>query len=193
VFEGEVDRMTRTDAWFDQMYERHYRQILAYCLRRASRADADDAAAEVFAVAWRRRDDMPGGDRVLPWLYGVARRVLSHQRRGAGRRRRLAGRVAGLGEPPAPGPELVVVERHEYSQVRAAVGRLKPLDREVLLLAAWEGLSHRQIAEVLGCSQAAVDKRMVRAKARLAKQYQTLARFTTRRPPASAAGGGGSR
>ena len=75
---------------------------------------------------------------------------------------------------------------------RDAVGQLRISDREVLLLSAWEGLSHGQIAEVLGLSQAAIDKRLSRAKQRLAKKYQARTRFNMHRPPASAAGGGGS-
>ncbi len=181
--------MTRTDAWFDQLYERHYRAVLAYCVRRAARADADEAASETFAVAWRRRHDVPGGNRALPWLYGVARRVLSHQRRSAGRFRRLTEKVTAIHPPPPPRPDTVVVERQEYAQVRAAVAALPDNDREVLLLSAWDGLSHQEIAAVLGCSQAAVDKRLVRAKQRLARKYDTLT--NTHRPPASAAGGGG--
>lgn len=185
--------MTRNEAWFNRFYEQHYPQILAYCVRRAPRADADDAVSEVFAVAWRRRDDIPNRERALPWLLGTARRVLSHQRRGAHRARRLAERVTAMREPPAPTPDVVVVQRQEYARVREAVDKLRPGDREVLLLAAWEGLSHHQISEALGCSQAAVDKRLARAKQRLARQYETHTGLNTHRPPASAAGGGGSR
>lgn len=185
--------MARVDAAFDELYEQHRRHVLAYCLRRSSPADADDAVSEVFAVAWRRRADLPGGAQTLPWLYGVARRVLSHQRRSAQRAGRLARRVAGVHEPPSPTPDTVVVQRQEYSHVRQAVARLKPADREVLLLSAWEGLSHREIATVLGCSQAAVDKRLVRAKRRLARQYEVMSKLRTHRPPASATEGGASR
>lgn len=180
--------MTRTEAWFDRLYDQHYKEVLAYCARRASPSDADDATAEVFTVAWRRRDDIPGGDRSLPWLYGVARKVLSHQRRSSERFRRLTTRVATVQEPLPQAPDAVVVEREEYTQVRDAVRRLRPNDQEVILLSAWEGLSHGQIAAALGLSQAAVDKRLTRAKQRLAKQYEA----TMHRPPASAAGGGGS-
>ncbi len=181
--------MIRTNAWFDQLYRRHYGAVLAYCVRRTARADADEAAAETFAVAWRRRADVPAGDRALPWLYGVARRVLSHQRRSAARFRRLRAKVTALQPPPPPRPDTVVVERQEYARVRAAVAGLAPNDREVLLLSAWEGLSHAEIAAALGCSQAAVDKRLVRAKQRLARRYDGLSH--SHRPPASAAGGGG--
>jgi len=185
--------MTRADAWFDRLYERHHRQVLAYCLRRTSRSDVDDAVSETFAVAWRRRDEVPDVDRELPWLYGVARRVLSHQRRSSDRRRRLALRAEAIQDPPPPGPDTVVVQLAEYAQVRSAVAKLRPDDRDVLLLAAWEGLSHAEIGEVLDCSTDAATKRLARAKERLAKQYRTMTGTTTHRPPASAAEGGGSR
>ncbi len=48
--------------------------------------------AETFLVAWRRLDDVPAD--ALPWLYGVARRVLANERRSAGRRAALEQRVA---------------------------------------------------------------------------------------------------
>jgi len=184
--------MARTEAWFDRLYEEHYRHVLAYCARRTVPADADDAASEVFTVAWRRREDIPSGEGALPWLYGVTRNVLSHQRRSAQRFRRLTTRVAGVQDPLPSAPDAVVVQREEYAQVRDAVGQLRISDREVLLLSAWEGLSHGQIAEVLGLSQAAIDKRLSRAKQRLAKKYEARTRFNMHRPPASAAGGGGS-
>ncbi len=184
--------MTRMEPWFDVIVERHRPMILAYCLRRADPPDAHDATADVFAVAWRRRDDLPRGDETLAWLYGVARRVLAGQRRGAGRFHRLAQRAAERRPVPPPGPEEVVVQSAEHEQVRRALGHLKPADREVLRLAAWEGLNHAQIAQVLDCSTEAVHKRVSRAKVRLARAFTTLEPVTARVPPASARGGEGS-
>ena len=184
--------MTRSQKRFDRLYEHHLPAIRAYCHRRVGPGDAEDAAAEVFTVAWRRRDEIPGGDRELPWLYGVARKVLSQQRRSAARYLRLTNRVRSVRAAVPPLPEVVVIQRTEYEQVRDAVGRLRDGDREVLLLSAWEGLSHRQMAETLGCSTAAVDKRLTRAKQRLARRYEAQIAVRSHRPPASAAGGGGA-
>jgi RNA polymerase sigma-70 factor (ECF subfamily) len=183
--------MPRTEAWFDHLYRRHRRPVLAFCLRRTGPADAEDAVAEVFAIAWRRRRDVPRGDLTLPWLYGVARNVLSHQWRSANRRKRLADRVVALRPAPAPGPEQVIVDDEEHTRVRRAVARLRPLDREALLLAAWEGLSHAEIAAVLQCSVAAVDKRLQRAKVRLKREWETLDRSAIHPGPERAAGKGG--
>jgi RNA polymerase sigma-70 factor (ECF subfamily) len=67
-----------------------------------------------------------------------------------------------------------VVQRAEYDAVLEAASRLSSRDREVLNLAAWEGLPHREIADILGCSLAAVDQRLHRAKGRLARHYHAL-------------------
>jgi RNA polymerase sigma-70 factor (ECF subfamily) len=46
------------DARFTSMFERYYNEVLAYCARRGERSEAEDATAEVFAVAWRRIDEI---------------------------------------------------------------------------------------------------------------------------------------
>ena len=89
----------RADARFERIYDQYQRPVLAYCLRRASRDDAYEAANEVFTVAWNRFDDMPLGEATLPWLYGVARRVLSHKRRSATRFLRLSAKAASTRAP----------------------------------------------------------------------------------------------
>ncbi|MEE8330360.1 MAG: sigma-70 family RNA polymerase sigma factor [Acidimicrobiia bacterium] len=174
---------TWTDPGFERIYEQYHRPILGYCLRRTSREEAHEAANEVFTVAWRRFEDMPSGDGTLPWLYGVARRVLSHQRRSKTRFAMLTGKAATIVDPPPPGPEAVVVQRQEYETVWRAVARLRPDDREMLLLSAWEGLSHAEIAACTGHSLFAVDKRLARAKQRLKRQYDAIYATETNRPP----------
>jgi DNA-directed RNA polymerase specialized sigma24 family protein len=73
-----------------RLYALHGRPVLAYALRRtASAEDAADAVAETFLVALAP-PRLGSSDDALPWLYGVARRVLANQRRAAHRRVRLA-------------------------------------------------------------------------------------------------------
>jgi len=165
--------MSSRAAQFQKLYERHNRLVLAYCLRRISNAEAYDAASEVFAVAWRRLDDIPD-DKELAWLYGVARRVLSRKRRSANRFSRLVKQVQMQPQPTTIDVADEVLGDDRVSQVRAAIGMLKARDQEILRLAAWEGLSHRDIAEVLDISTSAVDQRLHRAKQRLAVAYEGL-------------------
>lgn len=150
----------------------------AYCARRVGAVDAADAVSQVFAVAWRRRDDVPEDDGAAPWLYGVARRILSHHWRSERRATRLVEKAGVQRHVDPPGPELAVVASAEHQLVRDAVMSLRSLDREVLLLSAWEGLTHSEIAEVLGATISAVEKRSARAKVRLADRYTSLAAET---------------
>lgn len=183
---GKGDGVDRApDAAFARLYEDHYHQVLGYCLRRTNRASAEDAAAEVFTIAWRKFAEIPAGDRALSWLYGVAYRVLSHQWRSTRRFRNLVNRLGGLRQDTVPGPEAQVVRRAQDRQVLNAASRLSEADQEILKLAGWEALPHDQIADVLGISVAAVAQRFSRAKKRLAKQYDRAAV----RPPDMQEGG----
>jgi len=82
----------RREQRFESLYRDHAPQVLGYLRRRTDRDDARDVAAEVFAVVWRRLDDVP--DPAVPWLLGVARRQLANDRRGRRRRDALILRVA---------------------------------------------------------------------------------------------------
>lgn len=128
-----------------------------YALRRSDRDTAQDVVAETFAVAWRRLDAVPRDP--LPWLYAVARRVLANQRRSTARREALktalARSTAGFAAPVD----------HDLAD---ALRRLPSGDRELLTLVAWEGLSPREAAAALGCSDTACRLRLHRARRRLA-------------------------
>src|ERR1700683_2909135 len=76
---------------FERFYYAHYDRVAAYLLSRAGRDHAQDALARTFEVAWRRYADIP--EPALPWLLGVARRVLAEQRRADGRRDALIERI----------------------------------------------------------------------------------------------------
>ena len=143
------DKSIETDAAYRALYEAHYRDVLAYCRRRSNATDAQDAAAEVFTIAWRRRHEMPTGSEARPWLYGVAYRVLSHQYRSRQRRSRLTGRLSSLRTPPLQSPETQVVQHRDFELVRSAAARLTPLDQEVLRLVMWEELSHEEVAAMI--------------------------------------------
>lgn len=165
------DRVEREER-FRALYRNHYRLVYMYFRRRTDIERAKDGTADTFLTAWRRLDDVPPGDRALPWLYGTARRVLANQWRGRRRSYRLQEKLIGLGADEDQGPEASLVPSAEVQWVRDAMRRLKKHDREVILLAEWEGLSHGEIAAVIGCSAHAVDQRMYRARRRLAEELR---------------------
>jgi RNA polymerase sigma-70 factor (ECF subfamily) len=142
--------------------------VLAYALRRADRSTAEDVVAETFAIAWRRMDDVP--DPPLPWLLGVARRVLANLQRGERRRRALVER---LRREPAAAAQ---VPPGDDGRVAAALAALAERDREALLLHAWEGLDNAAASTVMGCSAAAFAVRLHRARERFARALAELDR-----------------
>src|SRR5918911_2462418 len=145
---------------FEALYDRCAAAVLSYCLRRTSPELAEDAFAETFAVAWRRRDAVPA--EPLPWLYGVARKVIANQRRSARRQAAVARRL--VERTPMPSAE----DAPESSRrVVAALSELRETDRELLLLVAWEGLKPAAAAHVLGITPARCRLRLHRARRRL--------------------------
>jgi RNA polymerase sigma-70 factor, ECF subfamily len=155
---------------FERCFRAHYADLLAFAIRRlAGRDAAEDAVAETFAVAWRRRDRIP--DPALPWLYAVALRVIANQYRTNRRRRSLDTRLAheaGAGGG-GPDPAESLSRRDAFA---TAFARLGEDEREVLRLTAWDGLGPRDAARVLGCSAGAYRVRLHRARRKLAKQLQ---------------------
>ncbi|MFH8468583.1 RNA polymerase sigma factor [Streptomyces sp. NPDC017991] len=166
----------------ERLFRPTYRRVMAYCLRRTGDAAAHDAVAEVYAVAWRRRRQLPDDDEeAVLWLLGIARRVLANQERGRRRWARLLSRVTELRVA-----ELRMTERSDAGPphggdtgevgdaLSAALARLPAGDRELLRLAYWDDLSRSGLASVLGISVGAVDTRMHRARQRL-KQHLAAA------------------
>ena len=171
----EIGRDSRVDSRFDSLYRAHHRDVLAYFIRRElPRSDAEDAAADVFTVAWRRFDQIPDGDQAVEWLYGVAHKVLSNHRRSWRRALRLDRRLGGLARSSPGTPELQVVRSVEDQMLIGALNQLRFSDREILRLATWEKMPHSSIGELLGITQAAVDQRISRARRRLAKELELI-------------------
>lgn len=152
---------------FEALFQEHAAKVQAYCLRRAPVEDARDAAAEVFAVAWSKRRQLPEDEKILPWLYGIAARVLANQRRASRRKSAFLRRFLGVSERSLSGPEEQVLFNAETQEVLDALQRLGPSDREIVMLIAWEELTRDQAAVVLGCSPEAAKKRYQRATRRL--------------------------
>jgi RNA polymerase sigma-70 factor (ECF subfamily) len=154
----DATRRARFEAVFDEVYE----PLQRYLRRRCPTAEVDDVLSEVLTTLWRRLDDVPAG-AALPWSYGVARRTLANHRRGAGRRLRLAHRLAARAEDAPANAWTSAAD----VVLAGALERLGELDREVLRLWAWEQLEPREIAVALGSTPGAVSTRLGRVRDRL--------------------------
>ncbi len=131
--------------------------IRAYARRRGS-LDADALAAEVMTIAWRRLADVPEDDP-RPWLYATARNLLLAESRKASTERRHRHELV----EPETAPETF---EHD-PQLAAALNQLSEVDREALLLTAWEELTPTEAAEALGIKPTAFRVRLLRARRRV--------------------------
>jgi RNA polymerase sigma-70 factor (ECF subfamily) len=155
---------------FENIYREHFDRVAAYLLARADRDLAADALSKTFEVAWRRIAEVP--HEPLPWLLGVARKVLADLRRGQGRQDALVSRIATTIVETGPDPSEALAERE---RTLTALAGLSELQREVLLLIAWDGLSQREVAAALGCTRGAVALRLHRARTSLRKALNEVA------------------
>jgi RNA polymerase sigma-70 factor (ECF subfamily) len=157
---------------FGEFYRRHERRVLTYALSRCANAsDVADLVADTFLGALRSASRFTGdGDGALPWLFGIARRVLARQRRSFARRERLIRRLENL---PSLNPDETAAVEDAIDAARlapaltAALAALRPKDRELLQLVHRDGLSPSHAGAVLGMNPNTARIRLSRARAKL--------------------------
>ncbi|HKX76842.1 MAG TPA: sigma-70 family RNA polymerase sigma factor [Acidimicrobiia bacterium] len=154
---------------FDTVFADHHVAVAHYCVRRLGPVEGEDAAADVFAVAWKRLQDLPPPEQIRAWLLGVAYRVVANHYRSRRRRLRLAHRLAF-----EPFPVVTRTESVDAQLLRQALGGLGSRDREVLRLWSWDQLTREEMAAILGITENAVDQRLFRARARLRRRMELL-------------------
>lgn len=144
--------------------------VQAYFVRRAP-ADAEDLLAATWLAAWTSRatyDSSRGSTRA--WMFGVARNVLNrHWQKQTSTP--LLGEGPSLDSHASANPWPEVDARLDAAALgaplRAALRDLAPVEREMLLLIAWEQLTPTEAAAVVGISAATARTRLFRARTRM--------------------------
>jgi RNA polymerase sigma-70 factor (ECF subfamily) len=153
--------MDRAD--FHALYERHARDVFRFALYLSgNRKEAEDIAAETFARAWTAT----GGVRtatVKAYLFAIARNLVRESARKDHGQVELTEGFADA----RPGPPAAAGGRSELRAVLAALQKMPEADRAALLMRAQDGMSHEEIAAVLGLSVVAVRVRIHRARLEL--------------------------
>lgn len=156
---------------FRVVFERHVDAVRGYVAMRVGRDAADDVVAETFATAWHQRARFRrDAASARPWLYGIATNMV---RRDRDAEQRWQASVVAAQQQPAPGdPSSDSDDAFGIDVVLRAVARLKPHERDVLLLTALAELSPAEIADALGISNVAVRVRLSRARRAASRQIQ---------------------
>lgn len=161
-------------------FNRLWREYWPYVLKRAysilGRDDAENAAAEVFLVAWRRCSTYRPGTHPLPWLAGITVRECLRQRQRTRDLLRLLAlplrwlRSEGQEAAAEPEPEQApMVER-----LRTALSRLPARRREAVTLRFLFGVSVPEIAEVMGIRENSVTHAILQGLAALPGVFDEL-------------------
>ena len=151
---------------FGKVFDRHVDAIYDYLCRRVGRAVAEELTSETFARAFDGRERFTGDD-ALPWLYGIASNLVRHHARAE--RRQLAAYARAASRDAGVQLDDEVEARMDAAAMVPALAealrRLRPDERDVLLMHAWQNLSYRDIADALGIAIGTVGSRLTRARA----------------------------
>ena len=137
-----------------ELVARHAPALARYAASMGERDEVEELVQDTFVRAFGSLDGFRSESTLLTWLFTIERRLLLDRRRSARRNARLTAiddEHAAAADNPLDG--VVAIETEE--RVRQAVGRLTPTQREVFLLRVNEGLSYREIAELVGTTEGA--------------------------------------
>ena len=145
-----LERAQTSAAGFGAMFDAYYDRIYAYAYRRVgTRAAAEDIAASVFEDALRGiRRVRWQGKPILAWLYRIAARRVADFYRDHQAHVEFVAETTGAADDEHDGMET----QEEYAAVRRALARLGARDREILLLAFFDELGGKELAQMLECT-----------------------------------------
>ncbi len=129
--------------------------------RVGNQADAEDILQDVFLRVYAHLDSLADEQRLMPWVYQIARNaIVDHHRR----RRPMAPLPEALAAPEAPPDDLIP---ELLPGLATMLGRLSPEDRQALVLTEVDGLTQREVADRLGLSLSGAKSRVQRARKKL--------------------------
>jgi RNA polymerase sigma factor (sigma-70 family) len=165
---------------FAVFYRRHVDRLVRFAARRASDpGDAVDVAAATFVVALRGAERYdPGRGEAEAWLIGIAARLIANDRRRKVREALALAKLESQALLQDDDVERLLQLMDNSARARRtseALGRLRPQDREAVLLVGPEGLTEAQAATVAGISAVAFRMRLSRARRRLARAVEAEA------------------
>jgi RNA polymerase sigma-70 factor (ECF subfamily) len=150
-----------TPEQFNNVYRSQLAEISRFLARRVAPHEVEDLAADLFEIAWTKRDSIPQGLE-LPWLYKTARYLIANHRRKTQNRARIFSMLSA--PEAAPSAESIALADVGLG---SAWEKLSSADRELISLWSLEGLDAKEIAVVMEISPNAAAIRLTRAKEKL--------------------------
>ncbi len=159
---------------FTTLVQEYQDRIYRYCVNRMGEAQGEEIAQDVFLTAWESLAKFRQESSVSTWLTGIAKNKCIQAFRNRGRRQTIAAtfvediRYQSHAEG-AVSPEEMVMDEARRAELAQGMAKMREDERLLLNLRYHKGLPVAEVAELLGKSEAAVRKRLLRALQRLRK------------------------
>jgi RNA polymerase sigma-70 factor (ECF subfamily) len=155
------------------LFARYRVRVYRWLLRLVDdEALAEDLLSEVFLDVWRHAASFEVRSSLSTWLLAIARyKALSTRRRRTDAE--LDEATVSTVPDTADDPEIFLQKKNRAEALRQSLPRLSPEHREVIDLAYYHGKSVKEIAEIVGISEATVKTRMFYARRKLAELVET--------------------
>ena len=149
---------------FVATFRQHLPAVSKFLVRRVARDEVDDLASEIFEIAWRKRSSFTQGSE-LAWLYRIGGFVIANHRRKETKRGAWLPLLDT--DASAPSAESLGIANVSIAQAWAA---LKPAERNILALSAFDGLSVNELAVALEITPNTASQRLGRARKNFAEK-----------------------
>lgn len=165
-----VEQARRRDAAaFGRLIRRYERAALAVAFSVVGdRGEAGDVTQEAFVRAWNRLPDLKEPNKFPSWLCGIVRNLAVDFRRRAKPTASLGNFERAAGLDPAD----ALSRKEAFDRLGAAIAELDEISRSVVALRYYDGLSSREIGDLLELAPTAVDMRLSRARRQLRDRLQ---------------------
>ncbi|HYV97678.1 MAG TPA: RNA polymerase sigma factor [Gemmatimonadaceae bacterium] len=136
------------------LVERHAQALSRFAASQGVRDEVDELVQDTFVRAFAAIDTFRADSSFRTWLFTIERRLILDRRR-AFRRRKDDSEVDERDAATAYDSLDTLVAEETAQRIRDAIARLSPMQRDVFTLRLTEGLSYKEIAEVLGSTEGA--------------------------------------
>ncbi len=175
-----VERCQAGDsAAFGNLYARYYERLLRFCLRRLNdRHEAEDAAQEAFARAWKALPRFAGDKRFYPWLTVIAGNICTDMLRRRSRSTPTDDMELTAQQPVgvvgSDTSEDLVLASVDGELVNRALDRLSTRHRHVLAMREGSGWTYQQIADHEGVEIGTIETLLWRARQALKREFAVV-------------------
>ena len=137
-----------------QIVTRHADALARFAVSSGERTEIEELVQDTFVRAFSSIDSFRGDSSLRTWLFTIERRLMLDRRRAERRQKTLVPVNPADAVTEYDALDALVAEEAE-SKVRRAVDLLSPMQREVFTLRVEQGMSYRDIAEIVGSTEGA--------------------------------------